>query len=244
MRIPGQRPAGISSVPIVLIGSLLTACGGEAEPEVIAPPVDPRFASAEALVDYCNSLTAREPIDFAALYDTFYGETELQRRFITASRAFLPMLDLMRQVETRFGESLGQSTAELDEMTSQGPARIVEHTGQRALAAYDDPTASTMYLVLVGDRWWVSGYTFEYDPAAPEFQELLPAMEAMADIFQQLSTDLSQRLNQGEFESIDEFRQGLAGAIIIAALKYPEQFQMLGDLPVTDNPFSGFFDEY
>ncbi len=79
-------------VPILGL-SLSVGC---ADPEEPTTPesidADPRFASPEALIDYSNSLTMRDPVDFSEWAKLLYTENDLQTRLIASFKTALPVL--------------------------------------------------------------------------------------------------------------------------------------------------------
>src|SRR5690349_11787942 len=158
------RPMIISGVLVFAVVAI-SACAKSNEP--IAAPVqpDPRFASAEALLEYYNSLTTREPVDMIAVYNACYAENDVQRQYIDASRQLQPFAELDRLMFQKFGECFNPKSKS-HMLAPDKPAKMIKLEGQRAEAELinSDGETQTLRLVQIGDRWWVSGYTFEYLP--------------------------------------------------------------------------------
>ena len=76
---------------------LLSACSSE-DPESVAiqpPPVDPRFASADALLEYYNRVLTQQPkLDSREYLSLMFAETPLQERLLALYRDSLPLLEL------------------------------------------------------------------------------------------------------------------------------------------------------
>ena len=144
------------------------------------PGMDSRYTSAESLIDYSNSLTRRDPVNFREFVQLLYAENDLQKRLIQGYKTALPVLDLSTAVRQRFNESLVEDSDNYTTKPSREPGRIVKHDGERAEAVYVDATGldGRIYLVKIGDRWWISGYTIEYDPLKKTDQQSMAKSEA------------------------------------------------------------------
>lgn len=163
MEITRSATISISSI-LVWFGLLLLAvagCGESEPPDQSLEPqqTDSRYTSAEALIGYSNSLTQADPVDFGEWTKLLYKENDLQQRLIQVYKTALPVLDLSTAVRQRFNDSLIDDSDNYTTKPSREPARIVEHDGERAEAVYVDATGldGRLYLVKIGDRWWVSG---------------------------------------------------------------------------------------
>ncbi len=105
------------SVAVVVV-ACLPACGGQDEPTIIAeePQADPRFTSADALVEYFNELTTTEPANLRRVNELYFGENELQQRLIAHHGNFVGVLELHQALYDRFGRGY---------FPGQGPASPV-----------------------------------------------------------------------------------------------------------------------
>lgn len=99
------------------------------------------------------------------------------------------------------------------------PAFFTENTADRAVAREfnSDGTETRLYLVLIGDRWWVSGFTMEY---SPNFMSNFPDLDEAEQASKLLATAvprMTQRLHAGEFASVEEVRKAFGAALVGAA---------------------------
>lgn len=157
---------------------LLAGCAGESEADASGQAqasVDPRFATADGLLAHYNSIATRTPVDARATCALFYAENEKQRQFLNIMQSMVPAAELDQLMRDEFGEGLDprRKTAMLQ---GDGPAAISKRSNQRAEAKYTDKDGKvqTLYLVQIGDRWWISGYTVEY---VPEWKEMIADMD-------------------------------------------------------------------
>ncbi|MCA9290405.1 MAG: hypothetical protein KDA25_04705, partial [Phycisphaerales bacterium] len=92
--------------------------------------------------------------------------------------------------------------------------------GARAIAAYSDADRRPhdLHLVRVGDRWWISGYTFEYDPDVVERRDECAAGAVLArlDFEWGLPDNRSRGVRPGFVKSISDLDpyRGLRSAVI------------------------------
>ena len=215
------RLKGTTGWLAIVVALAAAGCGGEAEPAVpAAPAVDPRFASADALLAYYNVLTVDRPIlDPDSLVELFYAENQTQERLVRIVRSSIPLMHFGQALWERFGETLdGKKTATL--APNPRPAYFTENGGERALALEfnADGSEKQLYLVRVGERWWVSGYTIEYDPEVQRvagdidrFQQTIEHMSAVA-------APMTKRVRAGEFDAIQQVR-AVFGAEMVAPIK-------------------------
>jgi hypothetical protein len=109
-------------------------CSGGDDQGALPPQiVDVRYATPEAIIEEFKTVAQ----DTGALAELCYAESELQ------------------------GELIGMAALP----PPAGPVTIRTADGARAVAGYKDEQTRShdLHLVKIGDRWWVSGYTFEYD---------------------------------------------------------------------------------
>lgn len=206
--------------------ALVPGCGGDGE-EVAAtvqpaPPVAPRFASAESLLEYFNSLNTATPVRPSEIVDLYYPENAHQERLVRISRDWCAAMELAtapveyfgqdtidefeRNLERRYGVSIEAvvGSPQMQPRPNQ-PAVISERVEGYVLCKYRDGFGDlhTLYLAERGNRWWISGYTLEYEnKLSPEELEQWDqhAREAAA-----ISHNLLPRLRADEFRTFEEF---------------------------------------
>ena len=212
-------------VSAVLVAGALTGCGENGETAAIEqPPVDPRYATAEALLDHVNSLLGQTPIDFPGFLELVYPESEYQNRLVQSIRARIPLFHLEVAVQQAFGQPTNPASPDWMRQEARGPARIGEHTGERVTAEFRDwdGASKRLYLVKVGSRWWVSGFTFEYDPDEDATEEMIAELRLAFKAFASVAPGLRQQIAEGEFATIDELQTALDDALMLYARQHPE----------------------
>lgn len=135
--------------------------------EAQRPLVDPRFASAEATLDHYNSVVTSGPkVDVSAIISMFYAETPLQQRLLRLYNASIPIMDLDEACWETFGVGYLSTSKEPPRTPARERAVMTEGGADRAKARHRENDGRTvdLYFVRIGDRWWLSGYTLEYDP--------------------------------------------------------------------------------
>lgn len=199
---------------------LLSACG-PANATVQEETVDPRFASAEALVEHFNSLNTLMPSNDLELLPLFHLENQTQRDmwkvidYMTDERLY----EINRLMYARFGASLDDLEGKRIPCT---PAILKKVEEQRAEGTYHDELGKErpLHLIKVGNRWWVSGYTLEY--AYDDHQKrdvdrnvemVLSIMEEVSEFDTTFAIPVLERLRRGEFASADEVNQAYIEAI-------------------------------
>ena len=230
METPRLATASIASVLVWFSLLLLAGCGEiEQTEQPREPQVESRYTTSEALITYSNSLTRRDPVNFGEWSKLLYAENDLQRRLIQGYKAALPVLDLSTAVRQRFNESLVEDSDNFTTTPSREPARIVEHDGDRAQAVYVDATGrdGRLYLVKIGDRWWISGYTLEYDPLEKTDPQSMAKSEVYVGLYAAISPGLLQRLQGGEFETIQQFRAARTDAMREHMRRDPDRYRIL-----------------
>lgn len=225
------RGSNLLSIAIVLS---LTACGNSEAEDAAAqtPTVDPRFATAESLIEYYNTIDKTSPEYLSQSLDLYYAETPLQEKISRFFHSAVTHVELLNELKDYFGEAhdrysweevLGEpmptDIKETPLPPKWPPASITEHSGDRAKAVQKGPYqgAETMHLVKVGTRWWISGYTWEYerleDVLEESLDELLVHNEKEASAGQQLRP----RLLPGEFKTPRAY--------------YDELYRLMGEPP-------------
>ncbi|MEE8154686.1 MAG: hypothetical protein V3T53_06960 [Phycisphaerales bacterium] len=84
-----------------------------------------------------------------------------------------------------------------------------------------------IYLVKIGERWWVSGYTLEYDPLQETDPQSMAKSEAYGGLYAAVSPGLVQRLQGGEFATIQQFRAALRAAMRDHMQRDPDRYRIL-----------------
>ncbi len=198
--------------------SALVGCGENGETAVIEQPaVDPRYATAEALVDYYNELTTyRRVVDADSILELLFAENAQQRRIIAVLSNHTPILKLEQAMWERFGERLDEDEKVVPLGPNLRPAFITEHSGQRAMARETnrDGRESDLYLVQIGDRWWISGYTLEYDPEFKSLRDNLEGFERLTQSLAGLAPGITQRIRADEFSTPDQVRKAMGEALV------------------------------
>ena len=197
---------------VVIATSLITGCGGSEPAAIDEPPVDTRFASAEALVDYYNEISFRcARIDPAAQLDLFYAENETQEQIVRILHNMIPYVELQQAVWEHFHEGLSLTAEAPPLAPNLQPARITEHSGQRAQAeeVQADGAQMTLYLVQIDNRWWISAYTVEYAPGFASAMEKLDVLERNTADLAVISPQLTAEVKSGQFGSVAGVRAAL-----------------------------------
>jgi len=147
---------------------LLSACSGEDSPPVAVqpPPVGPRFASANALLEHYNQIAMREPkADRAGIFALLYAETPIQERLVRVYKNSLPLMELDAICWEKYGAGLRADSKESPFAPARNSTIMAESGQDRAKARVKQNNGQNMdlYLVKYNGRWWISGYTLEYD---------------------------------------------------------------------------------
>lgn len=164
----GGRTYRLLTAFAIAIIVLISACSSE-EPESAAnqpPPVDPRFASADALLEHYNQIAMREPkADPAGIFTLLYAETPIQERLVRVYKNSLPLMELDAICWEKFGAGLRPNSKESPFAPARNSAIMAESGQDRAKARVKENNGQNMdlHLVRYNGRWWISGYTLEYD---------------------------------------------------------------------------------
>lgn len=209
-----------SSLPSTLIlVATLSGCGGDASDQqtAVPPAADPRFATADALITYYNQLTYEtELIDARATLELYYAENDLQRQMVRVITESVPSIDLEQAMWEQFGQGFNPA-APRSPLTSNREATVItERNGPRVLAREVDAQGSvnTIHLVQVGTRWWLSGYTLEYDD---EFTDAIADFDAYEQFLRDLglvASSVASRIRRGEFSSAEKAREAVGTEIM------------------------------
>lgn len=187
---------------VVLIGTsaALPGCGAEAPPPVEVVAVDPRFESAEALVSYFNEINRMDPPDFEAEFALYHLENDLQRDLHQIAR----MMILQHQFETALTDRFGdEHTSSLS--TYPETATMTEENGDRAVArAVGKGGKRELHLVRIGDRWWISGYTHEYDPDIDADEMPIEELKKIVAVLQAVVPTFAARVRAGTYATYED----------------------------------------
>ena len=198
----------LTAIGITII-VLLSACSSQdPEPVVVQPPpVDPRFASADGLLETFNQIITQPRVDPYAVMDLFYAENDLQRRLLALMRDGISFQNLEQTVFEKFGEHLSPDRKS-PPFAPDKPSRIIESDGQRVTAEGIDADGKKYktYFVQIGERWWVSGYTMEYDPEVKQGLDNLEALERTVALVAAASPQVLKNIEDGAIRSIGEAR--------------------------------------
>lgn len=219
---------------LIAIVLSLNACGSSEPDDAVSqtPTVDPRFATAESLIEYYNTIDKTSPEYLSQSLDLYYAETPLQEKIYRYFHNAAIHVEFLNELKDYFGEALERYNREevLGEPIPTNiketplpkkwpPATITEHSGERARAVQKSPYQGTekMRLVKVGTRWWISGYTWEYEELRDVSEETLD--ELLDHNAKELSAQqqLLPRLRAGKFKTPKEF--------------YEELYRLMGEPP-------------
>jgi len=206
---------------------LLNACGSSESEEAATqtPTVDPRFATAESLIEYYSSIDKTSTEYLSRSIELYYAETPLQEKIYRYFKSAVIHADLHNELKDYFGEAFerygweevlgGPMPTEIKETPPTKrwpPATITEHNGDRAKAVQKSPYSGSekMRLVKVGTRWWFSGYTWEYDEMKNMSEEALDTVLAHNEKEIIAMKQLRVRLKAGEFKTPREYYDELS----------------------------------
>jgi hypothetical protein len=186
---------------------ILAACGSESSPTVAddAASRDTRFTTAEELVNEIRRITRPGQADHHAYLDLVYAETEAQEDWMRFIREFpVPRADCDQAARERFGTGIYHDPREASLWTLTD-VELVESDGQRATVSSTNMNGDEdqeLQLVKVGDRWWISGYTWELLPTfdAAEIAELAVQAAGLGAKLEKVA----ERIRAREFESAEE----------------------------------------
>lgn len=233
-------------LPIILLKIALAAlpaialsgCGGAEEPDETAvqpPQIDPRFATAESLVNHLNAIVNGATIDPATIDEILYPENDAQRKLVDVFRLAISTLAVDREMIEQFDETFDDEAVTGLELPFESAARITSSNADRARAKAVDWLGEKwdLHLVRMANRWWISGYTFEYDPAwkdvEPEIAELLTYLTLTIPSSRRTALEMAPRVRAGEFKSAQAVRQEFMRAHMTYARAHPEEYTQLKD---------------
>lgn len=219
---------------LIAIVLSLNACGSSEPEDAVSqtPTLDPRFATAESLIEYFNTIDKASPEYLPQSLDLYYAETPLQEKISRYFHNAVTHVELLNELKDYFGEALDRykweeifgepmptDIKETPPPEKWPPASITEHSGDRAKAVQKSPNqgTETMHLVKVGTRWWISGYTWEYEDLKDVSEEILDRTNA--ENIKKLSAQqqLRPRLKAGKFKTPKAY--------------YEELYRLMGEPP-------------
>jgi len=219
---------------LIAIVLSLNACDSSEPEDAVSqtPTIDPRFATAESLIEYYNTIDRTSTEYLSQTIDLYYVETPLQDKIYRYFHDAVIRAEFLNELKDHFGESLDRynweevlgepmptNIEERPPPTKWPPATITEHSGDRAIVVQKDPYqgAAKMRLAKVGTRWWISGYTWEYEQLKDVSEETLD--EVLDHNAKQLSAQqqLRPRLRAGTFKTPKAY--------------YDELYRLMGEPP-------------
>jgi hypothetical protein len=216
---PGRHRA----LCVILTATFLliaTGCGAEAETasaDAAPPQVDPRFATAQSLADHYNTIATVLPPRLPELVPLFHVENEFQRKKLQLMReiAASPYYELEVEMYRRFGEGFVKSKR--TKVRPASPAKLTKIEDLRAEGWFKDTRGKQrpLHLIAVDGRWWISGYTLEYETDT-EDRELV---EGLVDFLLEGPSDSSHvlpvlaELKAGKFKSAQLVRDAVFDAM-------------------------------
>jgi hypothetical protein len=206
----------------LLVVIILTCCAGcgrasNDTDENKKAAIDPRYASADSVLATYNSLVTKSPVEAARALELFYAESPAQQHYLSIAMSTVPLAEWDWFMFEKFGEGASRS-AKHPQLSPDAPAVIFERGDRRVKARYkdNDGEEQTLYLVQIGDRWWVSGYTLEYDKTWRQMVGDAEGIDENLKKFAEACGPVIERLKRGEFKSADEARKALGKALVEA----------------------------
>ena len=193
-----------------LCALLVAGCGAETKDDKQPQQqVDPRFATAEALIEQFNEINKRQPPDLEAELALYYAENDFQRDILDAIRLTHYQVQLNTAAQNQFGEPFNPDVNLFGETAS-----IKERNGRRAVAeAIGNNQKRDLHLVRMDGRWWISGYTYEY---TDEFEDrkMLDLMKRLAKVYEAIVPTFVTRVNNGEFDTLQDAQFECGQAVV------------------------------
>jgi len=205
----------------------LNACGSSESEEtaIQTPTVDPRFSTAESLIEYFNSLPSLGNDAGPAFVELLYAETPFQEHFLNTLRVGNDLHRAEVAMHEKFGTTLKEDgEGNLFQHSIQARGEDVSVEGLRATAVMTDGenrARDPLHLVKIGNRWWISCYTFEYtmsDSDKADEMELAAINQATAAA----GRDVEPRIRAGEFATAEEARTAYRLALMQYVIEHPE----------------------
>lgn len=200
----------------------LGGCGNSTaeEPEAPLPPVaDTRFATLESTLQYYNTVATNDPINFDEMLRLIYPESDLHKRLIEINKQLKPLYELDRLMFQVYGEGWEPGRKKPMSAPDQ-PAQLVKSEAQRGEATCIDSRGKkeTIQFVKIGDRWWVSGYTLEYEPEVRQYLDKIDVMERVAPAIAAAASNVRMYVQSRQIRSAADARKSV---VFEAAQKSP-----------------------
>ncbi|MEE8154198.1 MAG: hypothetical protein V3T53_04455 [Phycisphaerales bacterium] len=217
----------------IAIMVLLSACSSEDPDPMVSqpPPVDPRFASADALLEYYNQVAMQQPkVDSGKGLSLMFAETPLQERLLALYRDSLPLLELEDACWEQYGVGLSPSANESPFSPAKHTATMTERDTERAKAKQrqNDGSLEDIYLVKLQDRWWISGYTLEYDQRTKSALKEIDTIERRTRYLAAVAPIVTADVRSGKWKEAGEVAPSLVYLRLVAHVftKFPETRNM------------------
>ncbi len=180
-----------------------------------AQQVDPRYATAQALLEHAKSLIEESQPNMQAFYELVHTENRDQESWLQYVRYIsLPLGEMRAEFRKRFPSDPWPKDLPIWFYEIRIPnARLNTSDDQRAQSQFIEGRQShVLHLVKKNDRWWISGYTLERARSideirgvATETQQTLDMLLSAAQREHPKIADLTRRLKAGEFRHFNAF---------------------------------------
>jgi hypothetical protein len=211
------RRTGATITSVVLFVALPSCESSKPETDAAQPQVDPRYASAEAIVTEYNRLMGQNPPNILGVADITFCETPLQKRLVAVVRDSAQIMDFNRALQDRFPDAVPSGKMDLN-FGAQPPATIVDRMDRRVRAVVKYPNGHLDHVdfVEIGDRWWLSGYTMEYQPTVERMKASLDDWEAFIPAMAAQAPSVTASVRAGRYATPEQARRALVLAAIAA----------------------------
>ena len=216
----------------------LSGCGAN-EPEADAQSANTLegqnnqqpFQTTESLITHLNQITSAGPTRCKDLVELLYPETPFQQEFVALLRTIARAEELDDAVQSRFGESL-YPHGDISIKVAFGHVHLVSEEDRRAEAAVESGTSWVRKLLLVhaNNRWWISGYTWEYSMSDAQRAEVSHNRLSF-EVEAQIAPALLAKLNAGEFETIASVQDAHRQSVLGYFRTNPEMFEKITGKP-------------
>jgi len=199
--------------------------GAGASPSAGPPsaPSGESFDSPEALVEFLRTLDESDVASVERLVDAIHDDSPIARAQKNFMRAMLRgMAEVMTAVEDQFGgDAVNQFEQAVSEMgsTEFGDIELIEQSDTRATARFEPAPGmpeETIELVNRNGQWMIDGDSL-VDPqmAQPGQEEMtINMIEQMASSMSGQFSELTERVRNGEFDSVEQFMQAMMQAMM------------------------------
>jgi hypothetical protein len=201
----------------------MAGCGGSETPteatSVEEPAVDPRNATADALVETYNGvISGRHGLDDIMPLVRFEGPE--QRQLARVMQAAGPFLRLEQECYETFGQCLMSGQLQPPFATGQAPLQITSRTETTADATQRRSNGETMTydLVFANGRWWIAGSTFQRRPIHTAFENASDTIH-MRDSIEQAKAlgdcakTVMSAIRQGGIENASDARRKMSSCV-------------------------------